>query len=100
LEVLLNNDQAITVDHIILATGYKVNIGKVPFLANGNILSMLTTENDFPVLDEYFQTNLPGLFITSMPASLHFGPFLGFTIGVRASAKLVGEVLMKNAIPG
>lgn len=98
-EVLLNNDRAITVDHIILATGYKVNIGKVPFLVNGNILSMLKTDNDFPVLDEYFQTNLPGLFITSMPASQYFGPFFGFTIGVRTSAKLVGKALMKNAIP-
>ena len=98
-EVLLNNDRTVRIDHIILATGYKVNINKVPFLANGNILSMLNTDNDFPVLDEYFQTNLPGLFITSMPASRYFGPFFGFTSGVRTSAKLVGKELMKNSIP-
>jgi hypothetical protein len=68
-------------------------ISKVPFLAGGNILSKLAIQNNFPVLNEYFQTNMPGLFITSMPASQDFGPFFGFTIAVRTSAKLIGEAL-------
>jgi len=93
LEVVFNNGTIITVDHIILATGYKVMINKVPFLTKGNILSKLAIKNGFPVLDEHFQTNLPGLFITSMPASQDFGPFFGFTIAVRTSAKLIGEAL-------
>ena len=93
LEVVFNNGIIITVDHIILATGYKVMINKVPFLAKGNILSKLAIQSNFPVLDEHFQTNLPGLFITSMPASQDFGPFFGFTITVRTSAKLIGEAL-------
>jgi thioredoxin reductase len=93
LEVVFNNGTIITVDHIILATGYKVMINKVPFLAKGNILSKLAIQNNFPVLDEHFQTNLPGLFITSIPASQDFGPFFGFTIAVRTSAKLIGEAL-------
>jgi thioredoxin reductase len=81
------------VDHVILATGYKVNIGQVPFLANGNIAAALMTRNGFPVLDEQFQTNLPGLFITSMAANQDFGPFFGFTIATRASAALVGAAV-------
>ncbi|HXL56072.1 MAG TPA: NAD(P)-binding domain-containing protein [Chitinophagaceae bacterium] len=96
LKLLLDKGQKITADHIILATGYKVNIRNVPFLAEGNILSKLTIKNDFPVLDEYFQTNLPGLFITSMPAAQDFGPFFEFTIAVRVSAKLIGKALMKS----
>ncbi|HEY6975084.1 MAG TPA: NAD(P)-binding domain-containing protein [Chitinophagaceae bacterium] len=93
LEVAFNNGVTITVDHIIFATGYKAVISKVPLLARGNILSKLAIQNNFPVLNEYFQTNMPGLFITSMPASQDFGPFFGFTIAVRTSAKLIGEAL-------
>jgi hypothetical protein len=65
----------------------------VPFLNKGNILSKLAIQNNFPVLDEHLHTNLPGLFITSMSASQDFGPFFGFTIAVRTSAKLIGEAL-------
>ena len=93
LEVIFNDDNTITVDHVIFASGYKVIIQQVPFLRRGNILPQLKVKNNFPVLDKYFQTNLPGLFITSMPASQDFGPFFGFTIAVRTSAKLIGKAL-------
>lgn len=93
LAVQLDNGEMITVDHIILATGYKVKIEQVPFLARGNILDRLATRNGFPILDEHFQTNVPGLFITSMPAAQDFGPFFGFTVSVRTSAALIGQAI-------
>jgi thioredoxin reductase len=92
--VKLDDGQTLIVDHIILATGYKVEIGQVPFLAQGNILGKLNIEDGFPVLDEHFQTNLPGLFVTSMAATQDFGPFFAFTISVRTSAKLIGSAIV------
>jgi cation diffusion facilitator CzcD-associated flavoprotein CzcO len=88
LVVALTNGETIRVDQIILATGYKVDIARLPILAN-NILEQLETRNGFPVLDDHFETSIPGLFITSMPATQDFGPFFGFTISVRTSAKLI-----------
>lgn len=92
LEVSLDGS-TVVVDQIVLATGYKVNVEKVPLLAQGNILGQLETRNGFPVLDEHFQSNLPGLFFTSMCATQDFGPFFAFTAGVRTSAKLIGSTL-------
>jgi len=89
LEITLTNGATFIVDHIVLATGYKVEISKVPLLAAGNILKQLETRNGFPVLDDHFETSVPGLFITSMPATQDFGPFFGFTISVRTAAKLI-----------
>ena len=63
----------------------------MPFLAQGNILPVLETRNGFPVLGEHFETNVPGLAITSMPATQDFGPFFGFTIAVRMSARVIGD---------
>ena len=94
LEVDLNGS-TIVVDQIILATGYKVNVEKIPLLTQGNILRRLETQNGFPVLDEHLQSNLPGLFFTSMGATQDFGPFFAFTAGLRTSAKLIGSALDK-----
>ena len=63
------------VDQIILATGYKVNMEQIPFLRSGNILPRLATRNGFPVLDEQFQTSIPGLFVTSMRPTRISGRF-------------------------
>ena len=93
LIVRLDSGAMLTVDHIILATGYKVNIHQIPFLGAGNILPTLETRNGFPVLDERFQTNLPGLLFTSFPAGQNFGAFFGFTVAARASAKLIGSAI-------
>ena len=97
LQVELTNGETVEVDQIILATGYKVNIAQLPVLASGNILDELKTRNGFPELDDHFETSIPGLFITSMPAAQDFGPFFGFTIAVRAAAQLICERLRLNA---
>src|SRR6185369_3181534 len=83
LEVTLTNGATFNVDKIILAAGYKVDITRLPYLAAGNLLARLETRNNFPVLDDHFETSVPGLFITSMPATQDFGPFFGFTISAR-----------------
>jgi len=88
-----SDERHLRVDQVILATGYKVHIDRVSCLNQGNLLTELATRNGFPVLDEHFQTNIPGLFITSLPAAQDFGPFFGFTISVRTSAKLIGQML-------
>ena len=96
LAVKLDNGKTLTVDHVIMATGYKVDMDRVPFLARGNVLAALATRNGFPVLDEHFQTNIPGLFITSMPACQDFGPFFGFTVAARTSAKLIAQAIVRR----
>jgi FAD-dependent urate hydroxylase len=93
LEVGLSSGEALTVDQVILATGYKVDVGRIPLLAGGNILARLEVRNGFPVLDEHFRSNVPGLYFTSMCATQDFGPFFAFTVSVRASATVIGAAL-------
>jgi cation diffusion facilitator CzcD-associated flavoprotein CzcO len=89
----LSNGETFVVDKIVLATGYKADIARLPYLAAGNVLERLETRNGFPLLDDHFETSVPGLFTTSMPAGQDFGPFFNFTIAVRVSAKLICERL-------
>ncbi|MEN3326034.1 MAG: FAD-dependent urate hydroxylase [Acidobacteriota bacterium] len=95
VEAVLSNGATLNIDHVVLATGYKVDIARLPLLSS-NLFNIIDTRNGFPVLDDHFETSIPGLFITSMPATQDFGPFFGFTVSVRASAKLIGERLLSS----
>ncbi len=95
IRVALNSGETLIVDHVVLATGYEVNLARVPFLASG-LLSNLGVREGFPVLDQHFQTNVPGLYVTSLAATRDFGAFLGFTVSVRAQAKIIGRHIAGN----
>lgn len=86
IEVELSNCTRLVVDHVILATGYKPDMRRTPYLAG--VVDDLELDDDFPVLDEHFQSSLPGLFVTGFPATRDFGPFFGFVRGCPVAATL------------
>jgi len=86
IEVGLSNGTRLEVDHVVLATGYKADMTKVPYLSG--ILEGLELADGFPVVDEHFQTSVPGLFVTGFPATRGFGPFFGFVRGCPVAATL------------
>ncbi len=96
-KVHLDNGRRLEVDHIILATGYKVDINKIPFLSSGNILPKLNINEGFPDLDGYLQTSLPGLYMTSMIATKSFGRFFAYIASCRTSSQIVGNhIIISN----
>jgi len=46
------------------------------------------------VLDERFQTSVPGLFMPGFVATRDFGPFFGFVRGCPAAATLITAALL------
>lgn len=92
MAVRLDDGRELSVDHVIFATGYKVDMARVPFLSN-SVRAGLRLEAGFPVLDTSMQSSVPGLYVTSLPASRSFGLFFGFTSAARASARIVGDAL-------
>jgi FAD-dependent urate hydroxylase len=80
-------------DDLILATGYKVDLARVPVL-NGTDGPIVDTRDGFPVLDDHFQSSVRRLFITSMAACGDFGPFFGFTVSARVSARHIGRAIL------
>jgi FAD-dependent urate hydroxylase len=93
MDIELQGGDNIAADFVLFATGYRVDVSRVPFLAAGTVLPQLQTLGGFPVLSEHFEANLPGLFFTSMAATQDFGPFFAFTVSARASARLIGNAL-------
>ena len=91
IEVVLSNDTHLAVDHVVLATGYKPDMRKVPYLAG--VVEDMELADGFPVLDEHFQSSVPGLFVTGFPATRDFGPFFGFVRGCPVAATLTTDGL-------
>lgn len=92
LRIALTNGEVFPVDDVLLATGYQVDVARLPFLS-ASLLEALTVHNGFPRLDLSFQSSVPGLYFSSFPAGQSFGPFFGFTVAVRTAATLIGRAL-------
>ena len=73
---------------MLLATGYRVDMRRVPYLPGD-----LELADGFPVLDEDFQTSLDGLYIPGFPSTRDFGPFFGFVAGATTTAEIIGAAL-------
>jgi cation diffusion facilitator CzcD-associated flavoprotein CzcO len=95
LEVSLTGSVKLTVDRVLFASGYRANIANIPYLAG--LIGGITTRDGFPVLDEAFQTSVPGLYITGFSAANDFGPFFGFVKGAPAAATLVVRDLLTRS---
>ena len=91
----LSNGERLAVDHIVFATGYKANLPSVPYLEG--LVDRISLIDGFPVLDEAFQSSIPGLYITGFAATRDFGPFLGFTKACPAAATLIVHDLLERA---
>jgi hypothetical protein len=51
------------------------------YLSQTSILSALRLNGRFPILDENFQSSVPGLYMAGLMATKDFGPFYGFVRG-------------------
>jgi hypothetical protein len=89
IAAVLSNGQQLVVDHVVLATGYRVTVAAAPYLARSHLAADLHAVDGCPVLDEDFQSSVPGLFFTGFVAARDFGPFLGFVRGCPAAARII-----------
>jgi thioredoxin reductase len=82
-------------DHIIAATGYKVNLERLTFLSP-EIRSKLKTVESSPVLSATFESSMPGLYFVGVTAANSFGPVMRFAFGAEFAAYTVTRALVKS----
>ena len=80
------------VDHVIAATGYKVDLGRLQFLDEA-LRRRITTVAGAPALSSWFESSAPGLFFVGPIAANCFGPLLRFACGAEFTAKRVARRL-------
>ena len=67
-------------DHVILGTGYRIDIGTYGFLAP-DLANAVTQVNGYPVLGKGLESSVPGLHFLGAPAAWSYGPIMRFVSG-------------------
>jgi glycine/D-amino acid oxidase-like deaminating enzyme len=82
-------------DHVLLATGYRVDVRLYRFLGPA-ALARLRCVNDHPVLDAGFQSSIPGLHFVGAPAMQSFGPLVRFVSGTEFATRALVRSLTSD----
>ena len=89
------SERSIVTDHIIAATGYKVNLERLKFL-NPAIRSQLKKVDGTPVLSSTFESSLTGLYFVGVAAANSFGPVMRFAFGAGFAARTLTRTMLKS----
>jgi thioredoxin reductase len=87
----------ILTDHIIAATGYKVDLGRLKFLSS-EIRSKVKVVNGAPVLSMSFESSMPGLYFAGIAAANSFGPVMRFAFGAGFAARTLTRAMSKTRV--
>ncbi|MGW3266132.1 FAD-dependent oxidoreductase [Streptomyces sp. NPDC001056] len=84
--------ERLTADHVIAATGYRVDVAAMDFLGPG-LRARLAVSRGAPKLGAGYVSSVPGLYFTGLPAAASFGPVMRFVCGTDfASPRLAGHL--------
>jgi len=86
-----------TFDHVIAATGYQIDLTKVPFLAP-ELREKIALSGTSPFVSDNFETSVPGLYTIGLAAMEMFGPLLRFMVGSEFAAPRLASHLTRKAL--
>jgi hypothetical protein len=78
--------QTLQADHVIFATGYKIDIGRLDFLSP-SVLQGIRLVDQAPKLSRHYETSVPGLHFIGPAAANSFGPVSRFVYGTHHPAR-------------
>ncbi|MFI7601580.1 FAD-dependent oxidoreductase [Actinoplanes sp. NPDC049681] len=82
----------LTADHVIAATGYRVDVGRLDFL-DPALRSAVRRVGGFPRLGPAFESSVPGLSFPGLAAAASFGPLQRFVCGTGFAARRIVAAL-------
>ncbi|MEU1160024.1 FAD-dependent oxidoreductase [Streptomyces sp. NPDC005921] len=84
-------------DHVIAATGYRVDVAAMDFLG-AELRTRLATSRGAPKLGAGYVSSVPGLYFTGLPAAASYGPVMRFVCGTEfASPRLAKHLAASHA---
>ncbi|MET8782793.1 MULTISPECIES: FAD-dependent oxidoreductase [unclassified Streptomyces] len=90
--------ETLTVDHVLAATGYRLDMDAVPFLSPA-LRSALgcVPGSKAPDLSDTFESSVPGLYFTGSLAAPMFGPMMRFVAGTGFAATRIARHVARAA---
>lgn len=72
--------ETIESDHLIAATGYRVDLRRLEFLGDDTVRRIRMVDGT-PILSSDFESSVPGLYFVGLTAARTFGPVMRFVVG-------------------
>jgi thioredoxin reductase len=88
------SERDVFADHVIAATGYRVDLGRLPFLS-AEIRSKIETVAGSPKLSTTFESSVRGVYFAGLAAANSFGPVMRFAFGAGFAARRITETMAK-----
>ncbi len=86
---------SLEVDHVIAATGFRVDLSRLIFIGPELRKSIVTTGGS-PLLSASFESSVPGLYFVGLSAANTFGPLMRFAYGAGFTSGRVSRALAKK----
>jgi hypothetical protein len=94
LELKLSDGSKRTVNHVLMATGYRIDVRKYEFLSD-SLISAVRLVNGCPVLGTGFESSVPGLHFLGAPGVYSYGPLMRFVAGADFAARAVSRSVVR-----
>jgi hypothetical protein len=88
-------EQPLSADHVIAATGYKVDLNRLKFLSP-EICSRIECVAGSPVLSSKFESSVAGLYFAGLASANSFGPVMRFAFGAGFAARSLTRALSSS----
>jgi thioredoxin reductase len=89
-------EREVTADHIIAATGYRPDLGRLRFIGD-SLRPAIRTVAKTPAVDKDYQSSIPGLYFAGPGVAPTFGPVMRFVFGSDHAAHTVAARLIRTA---
>lgn len=90
VDVTLSDGTHRLVDHILLGTGFQIDVARYGFLGP-DILARLRVRDGYPLLGYGMESSVPGLHFLGAPAAASFGPSMRFVTGSAYGARTLAR---------
>jgi FAD-dependent urate hydroxylase len=97
VEIKLDDGTYRSVDHVLLGTGYSVDVSQYRFLTP-ELINDLDRMDGYPRLLAGFSSSVPGLHFIGAPAARTFGPLLYFVAGTEFASNELASHLVRNRV--
>jgi thioredoxin reductase len=95
VRLTLNDGSSRTVDHVLLGTGYRIDVSHLEFL-HRDLLGRLRVHQGYPVLETGYESSVPGLYFIGAAAAVSFGPVMRFVSGTRFTGPAVTSSISQS----
>jgi thioredoxin reductase len=86
----LSDGNIVEVDHVILGTGYRPDVQRL-YMLDESLRNEVRSYRGSPVLNNVFETSVPGLYFVGFSTARSFGPFFRFVVGAGAAARRIAR---------